>query len=77
MKNVQISFDEELLATVDRFAASSRLSRSAVVRQALKTWIRREQVKAFEDEWIAKLKESPQDVEQDEAWLEAESWSDP
>ena len=76
MKNVQISFDEELLATVDRFAASSQLSRSAVVREALKTWIRRKQVEAFEDEWIAKLKENPQDQEEDEAWLEAESWSD-
>ncbi len=77
MKNVQISFDEELLATVDRFAASSQLSRSAVVREALKSWIRRKQVEAFEDEWIRKLKESPQDQEEDEAWLEAESWSDP
>ena len=37
--------------------------------------IRRKQVEAFEDEWIAKLKENPQDQEEDEAWLEAESWS--
>ena len=56
MKNVHISFDEELLATVDRFAASSQLSRSAVVREALKSWIRGKQVEAFEDEWIRKLK---------------------
>ncbi len=76
MKNVQISFEEELLETVDRFAASSQLSRSAVVREALKTWIRQKQVKEFEDEWIRKLKENPQDKEEDEAWLEAESWSD-
>ncbi len=76
MKNVQISLDEELLASLDRFAASSQRSRSAVVREALKTWIRRKQVEAFEDEWIAKLKENPQDQEEDEAWLEAESWSD-
>ena len=77
MKKVHISFDEELLARVDRFAASSQLSRSAVVREALRTWIRRKQVEAFEDEWIRKLKESPQDQEKDVAWLEAESWSDP
>jgi len=40
MKNVQISFDENLLSTVDRIASSSNLSRSAVVREALKAWIR-------------------------------------
>ena len=76
MKNVQISFDEELLATVDHWAASSQLSRSAVVREALKTWVRQKEIKEFEDEWIAKLKENPRDQEEEEAWLEAESWSD-
>ena len=77
MKNVHIGFDEELLASVDRFAASSQLSRSAVVREALRSWIWRKQVEAFEEEWIAKLKENPQDQEEDEAWLETERWSDP
>ena len=75
MKNVQISFDEELLETVDDFAASSQLSRSAVVREALKTWIRDQQVKEFEEAWIRKLKENPQDEDED-AWVEANSWSD-
>ncbi len=36
MKNVQISFDENLLEEVDRFAASEKISRSAIVRKALK-----------------------------------------
>ena len=76
MKNVQISFDEELLETVDDFAASSQLTRSAVVREALKTWIRHQQVKEFEDAWIRKLKENPQDEEEADAWVEANSWSD-
>ena len=75
MKNVQISFDEGLLETVDAFAASSQLSRSAVVREALAHWIRHRQIKEFEDEWIRKLRESPDGGEED-AWLEAESWSE-
>ena len=54
MKNVQISFDEKLLKTIDRFATSSRLTRSAVVREAVKTWVRQKEVKEFEDEWIKK-----------------------
>jgi Arc/MetJ-type ribon-helix-helix transcriptional regulator len=76
VKNVQISFDEDLLATIDDLAASSQLSRSAVVREALKTWIRRKQAKDFEDAWITRLKESPPEPSEDDAWLEAETWSE-
>jgi metal-responsive CopG/Arc/MetJ family transcriptional regulator len=36
MKNVQISLDEDLIETVDELAASANLSRSAVVRDALR-----------------------------------------
>ena len=76
MKNVQISFDEELLKTVDLFATSSRLTRSAVVREAVKTWIQQKEIKEFEDDWIDKLKESPGDLDDSEAWMKAEEWSD-
>ena len=76
MKNVQISFDEDLLEAVDELAASLQLSRSAVVREALKTWVRQTEVKNFEEEWIAKLKEAHQDLSEAEAWAEPESWRD-
>ena len=76
MKNVQISFDENLLNTVDNIAASSQLSRSAVVREALKNWIRQREIKAFENDWIQKLKENPDEIEDSEAWMDAEHWGD-
>jgi metal-responsive CopG/Arc/MetJ family transcriptional regulator len=76
MKNVQISFDEDLLKTIDQFAASSQLTRSAAVREAVKTWIRQEEIKKFEDEWIRKLNENPEDLEDSEAWIKAEKWGD-
>jgi metal-responsive CopG/Arc/MetJ family transcriptional regulator len=76
VKNVQISFDEDLLDTVDELAASSHLTRSAIVREALRNWVRQREVKNFEEEWVAKLKETPQDLREAEAWAEAESWSD-
>jgi len=47
MKNIQISFDETLLEEVDRIAETDRLSRSAIVREALKTWIKQKEIKAF------------------------------
>ena len=76
MKNVQISFDEDLLKTIDQFAASSQLTRSAAVREAVKTWIRQEEIKKFEDEWIRKLKDNPEDLEDSESWIKAEKWGD-
>ena len=76
MKNVQISFDENLLSAVDQIASSSKLSRSAVVREALKAWIREREVKKFEEEWIRTLKENPPDLDDSEAWIEVEHWGD-
>ena len=76
MKNVQISFDEQLLKTIDRFATSSKLTRSAVVREAVENWIRQKEIKEFEDDWIKKLKENPVEPDDSEAWLKAEKWSD-
>lgn len=76
MKNVQISFDEDLLRTIDQFATTVQLTRSAVVREAVKTWIRQAEIKKFEDTWIQKLKDNPENLEDSEAWLTAEKWGD-
>ena len=76
MKNVQISFDEDLLEKFDECAAESQLTRSAAVREAVKTWIRQEEIQKFEETWIQKLKENPQDSEDSEAWTKAETWGD-
>ncbi len=76
MKNVQISFDEDLLNEVNRMVASTRLSRSAIVREALRRWIREKKIKKFEDEWIRKLKENPDDTQEAKAWIKIEQWGD-
>ena len=74
MKNVQVSFDETLLNKIDRIAASSQLSRSAIVREALQDWLRKKKIAAFEREWITKLKEKPEDTKQLEPWESVEHW---
>ncbi len=76
MKNVQISFDENLLKTVDRIAASYQLSRSAMVREALENWIRQREIQEFEKAWIRKLKENRDDITDAEPWLLTEQWGD-
>ena len=74
MKNVQIRIDENLLRAIDRFAAAYKLSRSAMVREALKNWIRHREIQEFEEAWIRKLKENPDDITDSETWLQAEQW---
>ena len=76
MKNVQISFDEDILNEVNNMVASTRLSRSAIVREALRRWIREKKTKKFEDEWIKKLKENPDDTQEANAWIKIEQWGD-
>jgi len=76
VKNVQISFDEDLLNEVNSMVASTRLSRSAIVREALRRWIREKEIKKFEDEWIRKLEENPDDTQESKAWIKIEQWGD-
>ena len=70
MKNVQISFNENLLEAVDRLASSIKSTRSAVVREALKHWIRDQEIKEFENQWIGSLKETPDESKEAEVWIE-------
>lgn len=76
MKNVQISFDEKLLEMVDKHASSSRVPRSALVRDILKDWLRQKEINQFESEWIKKLKAHPDSKMSAEDWLEAETWGE-
>ena len=76
MKNTQISFDEKLLKEIDRVAASARKTRSAIVRKAVKAWLIQKQIQDFEDQWIKKLRETPEEVEESEAWINADHWGD-
>ena len=76
MKNVQISFDENLLDAVDRFAASAKISRSAIIREALSRWLQEREIKEFEEQWIQSIKMNPDDSKDAEIWIQAQEWSD-
>lgn len=76
MKNVQISFDKNLLDSVDRFAASEKISRSAIIREALRDWLREKEIRKFEQQWIKSIKENPDDSKDAEAWINVQQWSD-
>ena len=47
MKNIQISFDENILDEVDKVASLTKTSRSAIIRDAIKYWLREKDIKDF------------------------------
>jgi Ribbon-helix-helix protein, copG family len=69
-------FDENLLNAVDRFAASAKISRSAIIREALTRWIQKKEIKEFEEQWIQSIKKNPDDSQDADAWIHAQHWSD-
>lgn len=75
MKNVQITIDPETLSMVDRVGKPLGLKRSAIVRQALREWLRRKAVERFEQEWIGALGKHPDQAERAEQWLGIQDWS--
>jgi metal-responsive CopG/Arc/MetJ family transcriptional regulator len=75
MRNVQVSIDEETLRNVDRAAEPLGLTRSEIVRQALRQWLHRRAVDRFEQDWIAALQQTPDEATRAEAWLASETWS--
>ena len=76
MKNVQITLDEQVLAQVDRVGKPLGLNRSAIVRQALREWLRRHAVGLFERDWIAALEGTPDEASRAERWRDVQSWGD-
>jgi metal-responsive CopG/Arc/MetJ family transcriptional regulator len=75
MRNVQITIDEETLKHVDRIGKPRGLKRSAIVRQALREWVRRHEIETFERQWIAALESSTDDVSRADDWLDVQAWS--
>lgn len=74
MKNIQITVDPDTLSQVDRIGKPLGLKRSEIVRQALRDWLRRRAVESFEHEWIAALRERPDDADRAEEWMSAQAW---
>jgi predicted transcriptional regulator len=75
MKNVQINFEENLLNEVDRIASSANLSRSAVVREALRHWLKEKEIREFEEQWITGLRKNPDDPGRADEWAGVQDWS--
>ncbi len=80
MKNAQIAFDENFLDKIDRIASNMNKTRSAVVREAVRCWLRKKEIEDFEKQWINRLKttgeESQGQSSSDQQWFETEGWEE-
>ncbi len=76
MENIQIRFDEKLLSEVDRFVSATRVSRSEIINDAVRRWLKEREAMSFEAEWIGKLRQHPDDSEDAEIWMQAQTWSE-
>ncbi|MCP4106164.1 MAG: CopG family transcriptional regulator [Desulfobacteraceae bacterium] len=76
MKNIQISFDEKIIEELDYIVSVSSLSRSEIIAEALRHWFKQREIKAFEDDWIEKLKQQPDTSEDAEKWIQVQTWSE-
>ncbi len=75
MKNVQITIDEDTLLKVDRAGKPLGLNRSEIVRRALREWLHRHAVEAFEQEWINSLQKNPDEAKRAKDWAGIQDWT--
>ena len=76
MKNAQISFDDEFLAAIDHIAEQTNKTRSAIVREAVKYWLKVKQISEFEEQWIQALKTQTGESDELDTWNSIEHWSE-
>ena len=76
MKNIQVSFDEKMLYEVDKAASLFKMSRSAIIRDAIKYWLNDKKIKEFEQNWIRSLKEHPDELDGIDEWTNIQIWSE-
>jgi predicted transcriptional regulator len=77
MKNLQIALDDESVQTLDALARELQKTRTALVREAIQEWIRRQQIREFEEAWIRAAQQDQTDENLADAWIAAESWEAP
>ncbi|MFN0123964.1 MAG: hypothetical protein ACKV2V_25970 [Blastocatellia bacterium] len=74
--NRQISLDERIWADLIRISSPLGLDPSQVIQQALSFWLLRYNGQRFEQDWIAALRQTPDETNRAEDWMETQEWSE-
>ena len=74
MATIQIVLDNELLEAADKAAKNENVNRSALIRQALQTHLKRLQILEAEERERRAYQAQPQREDEYLPWLEAAVW---
>jgi metal-responsive CopG/Arc/MetJ family transcriptional regulator len=77
MKRVQMTLDENLIASVDRVAKRLGTTRSAFTRQALKAALREDRINELEQKHREGYKSKPVKREEFGVWEAGQVWVEP
>ena len=74
MQTMKIVLDKDLLLAVDQAARQRKLSRSALVREALRQHLRRLEILALEEQERAGYLRIPEDLTEAQMWESVAAW---
>lgn len=74
METIQVVLDKKLLQAADRAARESRQNRSALIREALREYITRMQIRAREEQDREGYRRKPQTKAEVEMWKGKIAW---
>lgn len=74
MKTIQMTIDEPLLAQVDRVIEELQTTRSAFIRSALESALRRHTIEQLEQRHAQGYADHPVEAGEFAVWLDEQSW---
>jgi metal-responsive CopG/Arc/MetJ family transcriptional regulator len=74
MKTIQMTIDERLLKLVDKMSRARMTNRSAFIRQALESEIRRQRVREAEARHVEGYVRNPVAPGEFDVWLNQQDW---
>lgn len=74
--NIEVSLEEQLLTEIVSAGKPLGLELPQIIREALLAWLKQHGGWQFEQEWVAALKQNPDEASRVEDWFEAQAWSE-
>jgi metal-responsive CopG/Arc/MetJ family transcriptional regulator len=74
METIQVVLDAKLLRMTNKAAQKTKQNRSALIRDAIRAYVRNLEVRALEEQDRAAYKRIPQDASEIAAWERVSFW---
>ncbi|GMR21893.1 MAG: hypothetical protein BMS9Abin37_0214 [Acidobacteriota bacterium] len=76
MATIQVVLDDALLELADTVAKQQRINRSALIREALRTHLKRLRYREMEQRERAAYEQTPDDLDEARRWERVADWPD-